>query len=57
MFNTLTRMGASQPSGYTIDKAIRIDDDSGNYLNRTPSSGGDRRTWTFSCWVKRGDVS
>ena len=57
MFNTLTRMGASQPSGYTIDKSLRFDDDSGGYLNRTPSSGGDRRTWTFSCWLKRGDCS
>ena len=57
MFDALTRVGASQPSGYTIDKAIRINDDDGAYLNRTPSSGGDRRTWTFSCWVKRGDVS
>ena len=50
-------MGASQPSGYTIDQAIRFDDDSGNYLTRTPSSGGDRRTWTFSCWIKRGDTA
>ncbi len=25
------------------------------YLTRTPSSAGNRRTWTFSAWVKRAD--
>ena len=24
------------------------------YLTRTPSSAGNRRTWTWSGWVKRG---
>jgi len=24
-----------------------------SYLNRTPSSSGNRKTWTFSAWVKR----
>ena len=26
------------------------------YISRTPSSGGNRRTWTFSAWVKRGTL-
>ena len=26
-------------------------------LNRTPSSAGNRRTWTFSAWVKRSSLS
>ena len=26
------------------------------YLSRTPSSTGNRKTWTFSTWIKRGDV-
>jgi len=28
-----------------------------SYLNRTPSSAGNRRTWTWSCWVKRSLLS
>lgn len=29
---------------------------SSDYLSRTPASSGDRRTWTFSGWVKRGKL-
>ena len=28
----------------------------GTYLNRTPSSAGNRKTMTFSCWVKRSEL-
>jgi hypothetical protein len=27
------------------------------YLSRTPGSSGNRKTWTFSTWVKRGNIS
>ena len=27
------------------------------YLNRTPSSAGNRKTWTYSAWFKIGNVS
>jgi hypothetical protein len=27
------------------------------YLTRTPASTGNRKTWTFSAWVKRGNLS
>ena len=26
------------------------------YLSRTPSSAGNRKTWTISAWVKRGAI-
>ena len=26
------------------------------YLSRTPSSASNRRTWTFSAWVKRSNI-
>jgi hypothetical protein len=26
------------------------------YLSRTPASAGNRKTWTFSAWVKRGNL-
>jgi hypothetical protein len=27
------------------------------YFTRTPASGGNRRTFTFSTWIKRSDIS
>ena len=38
-----------QPSAQVIDGSLKFN---GGYLTRTPSSNGNRRTWTFSCWVK-----
>jgi hypothetical protein len=49
--------GAGAFYGTEIDGSLRFDDDDSAYLNRTPSSAGNRRTWTFSAWVKRGRVS
>lgn len=37
----------------TIDQSLRFNDDDTAYLSRTPSSAGNRKTWTFSAWVKR----
>ncbi len=27
------------------------------YLNRTPASAGNRKTWTWSAWVKRSQIT
>ena len=40
--------------GYTIDQSIRFNDDDTAYLTRTPSSNGNRQTFTWSGWVKIG---
>ncbi len=47
----------SAASGYVIENAIMLDAGSSDYLSRTPSSAGNRKTWTFSAWVKRGRIS
>jgi len=39
-----------------IDNSLRFDDGSSDYLNRTPSSAGNRQTCTFSAWIKRSDI-
>ena len=52
MFDTLTRMGASAAGAYEIERSLRFDRPSGGYFSRTPSSAGNRRTFTLSCWVK-----
>ena len=39
--------------GYEVANSLRFDDGSTDRLRRTPSSAGNRRTFTFSTWVKR----
>jgi hypothetical protein len=43
-----------QSSAQIIDGSLKFD---GGYLTRTPSSVGNRRTFTWSAWIKRSDVS
>ena len=35
----------------------RVSSSSGDSLERTPSSAGNRRTFTFSCWFKLGKLA
>ena len=48
---------ANAGSTYEIDQSIRFNDNDSAYLSRTPSSAGNRRTFTFSCWVKRANLT
>jgi hypothetical protein len=41
---------------YEIDGSLRFNDDDSAYLSRTPASAGDLKTWTWSGWVKRGNL-
>lgn len=46
------------PSGsYSVSKSLRFRSSASGYLNRTPSVAGNRRTWTWSGWVKRGAIT
>ena len=40
--------------GYEVANSLRFNDGSSDYLNRTPASASNRRTFTISFWVKRG---
>ena len=40
---------------YEITNSLRFEDGSSAYLKRTPSAGN-RKTWTFSAWIKRGNL-
>ena len=42
--------------GYQIERSLRFNNSDNPILKRTPSSSGNRRIWTFSTWVKRGDL-
>ncbi len=47
--------GASgQGGGYTIDNSVRFNQPDDPKLSRTFASEGNKRTWTFSAWVKVG---
>ena len=50
----LTKSG---DDGYKIDRSLRFNSGDSAYLNRTPSSAGNRKTWTWSGWVKRSTSS
>ena len=45
--------GDGKPTGYEIDNSLRFNDGDSPALSRTPSSTGNRRTFTISAWVKR----
>ena len=49
--------GNQSAGGYNIDNSLRFDDGSSDYLSRTPASVSNRRTWTWSGWVKKSGVS
>ena len=66
-FNTSTyegnggtrRTGQYQPltESFSVSKSIIMNDDDSAYLNKTFSSAGNRILWTFSTWIKRGDLT
>lgn len=44
---------AGASSSYSITNSVRLNGTS-SYLSRTPgSTGTSRKTWTFSCWIKK----
>ena len=48
--------GDGKPTGYEIENSLRFNDDDSAKLSRTFDSGGNRKTFTFSAWVKRGNL-
>ena len=42
--------------GPQMQKSLRFRSSASAYLNRTPSVAGNRQTWTWSGWVKRGKL-
>jgi len=48
---------ANGPSGYNLTNSLRFRSSVSSYLNRTPASAGNRKTWTWSAWIKLGKPS
>ena len=52
-----TILGANTlSSGYDVANSVRFEDGDSPSMYKTPGSGGDQRTWTFSTWFKRGNL-
>ena len=41
---------------YEIKRSLRFNDDDSAHLSRTPSSAGNRKTFTWSAWIKKGEL-
>jgi len=55
-----SQAGSTWPLAFpqtTIANALRFNDGSSDYLNRTPASAGNKKTFTYSGWVKRSSFS
>jgi hypothetical protein len=51
-----TGIGSAVAGGYQIERSLRFNSADSAYLNRTPASAGNRRTFTFNAWVKRSTL-
>ena len=43
-------------AGYFLNKSLRFRSSASAYLNRTPATATNQKTWTYSAWVKRGTL-
>lgn len=50
-------VGFGASGDYTIEESLRFNASQSSYLSWTPASAGNRQTWTWSGWVKRGNLS
>ena len=55
-FHNNALVGASGQAGYQIERSLRFNSADSAYLNRTPASAGNRKTWTWAGWVKRSKL-
>jgi len=51
--NILAGASGQGGGGYEIERSLRFNSGDSAKLTRTPSSAGNRKTWTWSGWVKR----
>ena len=43
-------------AGYTIQRSLRFNSGDSAHLSRTPSSSSNRKTFTYSTWIKRNNL-
>ena len=55
--HTFTSTGALTPLTNNLTNSLRFRNSASAYLSRTPTVAGSRTTWTWSGWVKLGNLS
>ena len=56
-FYDAIRVGASGAGDFEVKRSLRFNGEgTHHYLQRTPSSAGNRQICTFSCWTKRSNI-
>ena len=55
--NILAGASGQGGGGYQIERSLRFNASDSAYLNRNTSAAGNRKTWTWSGWVKRSGLS
>lgn len=53
---TIVGTTAKETSAYEISRSLRFRKSNSAFLSRTPGSTGNRRTWTWSAWIKRANI-
>jgi hypothetical protein len=54
--HTFTSTGALTPLTNNLTNSLRFRGSASAYLNRTPSVASNRKTWTWSAWVKKAPI-
>ena len=55
--NLMTGAAGASTGGFSVNNSAVFDDGTDQFFSRTPSSAGNLRKWTFSCWIKLGSVA
>ncbi|MCA1908923.1 MAG: hypothetical protein LDL39_11240 [Magnetospirillum sp.] len=55
MFSDSMMLGGGRKAAFSIAHSVRLDGVA-DYFSRTPTVPGNRKTWTFSAWVKRSSL-
>ena len=50
-------VGRNESKGYDVENSLRFDSGDSAKLSLAFGSGGNTKTWTVSCWFKRGVIS
>jgi hypothetical protein len=50
-------IGSAEEGGYQIERSLRFNSADDAYLTRTPAGAGNRKTWTWSSWIKLGRLA
>ena len=56
MFSASKTAAPVVSGSFQVSNSLRLRSSASAYLNRTPSVAGNRQTWTWSGWVKRGKL-